>query len=323
MPLDDLVKTIEELKERIAQHRPMLRQSEASTRYILIDPLLRKLGWDTEDANKVRPEFTGIGGGRADYALFGSIAQDKPAAMLEAKPLGTTITTAVVDQAFRYCYPEGINYMIISNGDNWRLYDLHTGGLALNEREVESFSLSINDDDAFRCALKLMMIWRTNLESGIAVPAGEPLLTPGVDAQEGFQFENLGPAGTVGPEMANWIPLDELRSVVSRQPPSRIRFSNGEEREIRRWWHVLFETAESLVRSGLLTRDVCPIRHGRTRYLVHNLPQHSNGTPFNNHRTLSNGLFLDSPYDANGLLNGARFLIERFGQDPSSVSIHD
>ena len=46
-----------------------LRQSEALTRATLIDPLLRELGWDTEDPALVAPEYR-LGRGYADYALL-------------------------------------------------------------------------------------------------------------------------------------------------------------------------------------------------------------------------------------------------------------
>ena len=47
--LDELVGTIETLKARISEHRSILQASEAQTRLSLIDPLLRALGWDTDD----------------------------------------------------------------------------------------------------------------------------------------------------------------------------------------------------------------------------------------------------------------------------------
>ena len=49
MPLDDLFTLIHELRERIDAHGAALRQNEALTRYALIDPLLRALGWNTAD----------------------------------------------------------------------------------------------------------------------------------------------------------------------------------------------------------------------------------------------------------------------------------
>ena len=57
MILESLLELVETLKARIDTHGDQLRKSEALTRYALIDPLLRELGWDTEDPNRslVRP----------------------------------------------------------------------------------------------------------------------------------------------------------------------------------------------------------------------------------------------------------------------------
>ena len=55
MPLESLLELVETLRERIITHRAVLSQSEALTRYALIDPLLRELGWDTEDPTMVDP----------------------------------------------------------------------------------------------------------------------------------------------------------------------------------------------------------------------------------------------------------------------------
>ena len=60
---------VQKLQGRIDSHGPMFRQNEALTRYALVDPLLRALGWDTENPTVVIPEFS-TGEGRADYALL-------------------------------------------------------------------------------------------------------------------------------------------------------------------------------------------------------------------------------------------------------------
>ena len=57
MPLESLLTLVEKLRERIDDHAPLLRQNEALTRYTLIDPLLRELGWDTENPTLVIPEY--------------------------------------------------------------------------------------------------------------------------------------------------------------------------------------------------------------------------------------------------------------------------
>jgi len=47
MPLENLIQLIETLQQRIQQHGDALRQSAMLTRYVLVDPLLRGLDWDT------------------------------------------------------------------------------------------------------------------------------------------------------------------------------------------------------------------------------------------------------------------------------------
>ena len=49
MPLESLHSLVETLKERIQDHSDALSVNETLTRYALIDPLLRELGWDTAD----------------------------------------------------------------------------------------------------------------------------------------------------------------------------------------------------------------------------------------------------------------------------------
>ena len=54
--LDNLIEIIKKLRERIERYRNLLEKNEMLTRYILIDPLLRVLGWDIENPEQVRLE---------------------------------------------------------------------------------------------------------------------------------------------------------------------------------------------------------------------------------------------------------------------------
>jgi len=64
----DIVELVNKLRSKIEKHGDLLQNNETLTRYALIDPLLRALGWDTEDPEQVVPEFT-TEAGRPDYAL--------------------------------------------------------------------------------------------------------------------------------------------------------------------------------------------------------------------------------------------------------------
>jgi len=88
MGLDELIRELESVREKISKFRQDLEGSEALTRYALVDPVLRALGWDVFDPEKVRPEFP-TEQGRPDYAL---LWEGKPLIMVEVKSLHANLS---------------------------------------------------------------------------------------------------------------------------------------------------------------------------------------------------------------------------------------
>ena len=230
MLIDDLVTTIETLQQRIVQYKDELGSSEALTRYVLINPLLRALGWNLEDPAQVRPEYGGVGGGLADYALFGDGAAGKPAVILEAKSLDTVLSSTVVNQAFQYCFQLGIVHMVITDGNRWRCFDLLTPGLAIREREIKSITLTA--EPAYKLALQLLLLWRPNLASGEPVAASEPVLSTEQATPDSQSTNTQQPATDAPPSPSDegWTSLAELQNVTGRPPPSVIRLPDGAEK---------------------------------------------------------------------------------------------
>ncbi len=72
------------------EFHPELQKSEALTRYVLIDPVLRALGWNTSDPDQVRPEFP-TETGSPDYGL---LIEGKPLVTVEAKALAKNLGAA-------------------------------------------------------------------------------------------------------------------------------------------------------------------------------------------------------------------------------------
>ena len=71
---------------------------------MLIDPLLRELGWDVSNPEAVQLEYK-VGDQRADYALMSGdqpVDDDQPVAVIEAKPLGSSLKDRVIGQALAY-----------------------------------------------------------------------------------------------------------------------------------------------------------------------------------------------------------------------------
>ena len=132
--MEDLLKLIDSLRERIRSHQVALQRNEALTRSVLIDPLLRALGWNTEDPTQVMPEFRipSERDKRADYALFAH--SDVPVVIVEAKRLGESLTEAA-SQAAKYCTLDGYESFAVTDGRQWTLYGTRRPG-ALEEKRM-------------------------------------------------------------------------------------------------------------------------------------------------------------------------------------------
>lgn len=172
MPLDDLLETIETLQGRIRDHGSLLGQNEIRTRYALIDPLLRALGWDVANPQEVVPEQD-ASGGRADYAL---LKNGQPEVMVEAKKLGRSVGDGL-DQAIAYCVGKGTPYFCVTDGDTWEVYETFRR-VPTGEKVITQFKIT-RDDPAEIC-LKALALWHPSVANG-QVRVGQ---TPVVDAAD-------------------------------------------------------------------------------------------------------------------------------------------
>ena len=184
MGLDDLVARIELLQARIRSHKDVLRENETRTRMALIDPLMHALGWDVSDPGVVRPEYK-VSGGWADYALLRP--DGLPAATVEAKKLGDSLASHRM-QMLNYANAAGIDYAGLTDGDHWELYNVFKPVPLEGKRILE---VSITDDPAHESALKLLLLWRPNLESGQPVRARAPILVE--DRRPGGRWPGTAP----------------------------------------------------------------------------------------------------------------------------------
>ena len=131
--------------------------SEWQTRYYLVDPLLRALGWDTSCPQEVRVEWPipgpgrmrpqnalgpGTGQqlpnrGRVDYALFAPESSSDlehlyvPRALIEVKGRRVNLPVALSDQLARYVrgWPEMAGLAVMTNGMVWHFYEVQGGRL--------------------------------------------------------------------------------------------------------------------------------------------------------------------------------------------------
>ena len=317
MILESLLELVETLKARIDEHGDQLRKSEALTRYALIDPLLRELGWDTENPSLVIPEYQSDHG-RADYALLG---EGIPVMMVEAKKLGTQLQDSVLGQGIQYCLMEGTSYFSVTDGQRWEVYETHRQ-VPINEKQVVGFDLK--NHAAAEVCLKALALWRSSVQSGHVAAAQQSVVAPPEVSPVPSQ-----PPVTYDPSVSlddghEWHPLTQITAATGQKPPVELRFPDGSSAQTEYWYSLTVEVARWLIGREILGASNCPIMMGNnpraTRYMVHTQPVHSNGFQFSRFNEV-NGLYVEVDASQPELISRTKYLIDQVGQDPAQFSV--
>ena len=318
MPLESLLKLVETLRGRISAHRAALSQSEALTRYALIDPLLRELGWDTSDPTMVIPEYKS-GAGRADYAL---LRDGHPAIMVEAKSLGTLLDDSVRIQVLGYCMMVGTNHFSVTNGARWEIYDTRREG-PIDEKRV--VALDLTGTSVSEACLRALALWRPSVQSGIVAEGSSPVLTPALEIDS--SPASVPVAETTPPVVhydkaltqQGWQGLSNVSWRKGHSKPAEIQFPDNSSVTVSTWNSLMIEPVRWLIKSNFLTGNRCPIPHGQ-RYLVSTGPNHSTGKPMEAAK-LVDALYVETNYSARDCLRNAQIIIDHVGQDPAQFKV--
>jgi len=218
--MQSLLKVLEQIRQHIEVHGGRLSSNEMLTRYALIDPLLRTLGWDTEDPDQVEPEFS-VQKGRPDYALR---HEGQPFILIEAKPLGSNLSEAR-DDGFRYCWQNRVPFYVITDGNVWELHDLREMG------GKQIFKACLTEDNLGDFTRKLLAIWRPAMP--VVQPSSIVLIEP---------IPRLRPS----PQQLKYsLSLRELQIKVKpgQKPPERLIFPNGSVQRLESWRDLLVSVA--------------------------------------------------------------------------------
>ena len=309
MLLESLLECVSKIRECIEAHGPSLRRSEAQTRYALIDPLLRELGWDTQDPALVVPEYQS-GKVRADYALLGG---GSPAMMVEAKSLDTPLGD-VVRQGIGYCLEEGTPHFAVTDGSHWEVYETHRP-VPIDQKRVVSFDLQ--SQSTAEVCLQALALWRPAVQSGHVAPGQAPVVGQLEEASEPV------PPPTSVLDEHEWQPFTEVTAIKGKSPVE-ILFPDSHQTQIKNWAEALLESVRWLMDKGVLNANQCPImgtsNPSAHRYMVHTQPVHSNGAPFT-YPFEMNGLYIERNDNHKALVNKTRAIIEHVGQNPAQFKV--
>ena len=307
MLLESLLECVNEIRKRIDEHGAALRRSEALTRYALIDPLLRELGWDTQDPALVVPEYQS-GKVRADYAL---VSGDRPVIMVEAKSLDTPLQD-VVRQGIGYCLEEGTPHFAVTDGRHWEVYETHRP-VPIDEKRVVSFDLQ-GPSTADVC-LQALALWRSSVQEGCVRPGVAPVVV-----SKPTQPEPPPPP----PPPHDWTSLLELEPESGGAKPIEVMFPDGSTGGLSSWRSMLVKVTDWLIREGHLTAGRCPVPYSdqSKRYIVGTMPIHADGSQFSESGQVRVGSFhVDTHHSAKGTAKVTRTVIEHAGQDPTQFRV--
>jgi predicted type IV restriction endonuclease len=148
------------VKNVIDSHADKLTNNELLTRYSLIDPLLRQLGWDILNPEEVIPGYS-INKLFSDYAIFKNKAK-QPFIIIEAKCLKKPLIDKT--QIGSYIANRTARFAIFTDGAIWKLFDFHIQAKDdPNERIV--LEVNILDEPDNIVGLKLFCLSKENLFS--------------------------------------------------------------------------------------------------------------------------------------------------------------
>ena len=173
----DLEQTIKLVCGRLMctdEYSKIFRVSEGATRYALIDPILRALGWDVNDPTQVIAEYPPRNEGenqRADYALMDN--KGKPFVLIEAKNLGGSLNQKQV-QDYSDLINRRVKYGLVTNGHIWKAYDLQDS----RGNNQTMLDIAISNEDTVQCAKGLWSLSRNHLLDGGEIKQMSPLPKP-------------------------------------------------------------------------------------------------------------------------------------------------
>ena len=159
--LQPLTDAITKVRAAITKYEPKLSKDETKTRYLLIDPILRALGWDVSILEDVEVEYITLESKRVDYALLSS--DQDPLVLVEAKRLNEPHESKNLSQLLMYCVEAGVRYGVLTDGNEWQMYDTSAVKPLREKRTMYVVLTSHQPADAARILLDL---WKNFVRDG-------------------------------------------------------------------------------------------------------------------------------------------------------------
>lgn len=163
---DDLISFLDNVKN----NRRFSTYNEDQTKMAIIQPILRRLGWDVENVDEVTPEFS-VENRRVDFALC---LKGRSAVFIEAKKTSEDLESQNhQEQLLDYSFRQGVEIAVLTNGITWSLF-LPRAGVEWKSRKF--YTIDIIEQESAEAASKFVdLLSKVSVESGKAVQNAESL----------------------------------------------------------------------------------------------------------------------------------------------------
>ncbi|MBF9221823.1 hypothetical protein [Hymenobacter ruricola] len=318
-PLAGLHQVLLTVRASAQVHAEMLRKSEAATRAALIEPVLRALGWDTENVQMVEPEKTINTAWRADYALNNSAG--KIDLLLEAKCLGSNLEKfAVVQQLLSYAFGFDVLKVVLSDGINWHFYREFKPG-----HSASDFHFNLLEDDTIYCALQLIQ-WLDAAQSGhgITTVSSGPAKSNSsalVSTKDVAQAQQARIAVLKKNRNDDFTDLAQLHlpSLKPGQKPEKLRLPNGNINSVFTWKDILLEVCCLVLATNPNLHLPLPDKAGKKRFLISNTKPEKGSSTLASYNGQS--VFIGTHYSAADCVANALYALSQLPANQKKVSL--
>jgi len=176
--------------------------NEAQTEFIVIDPLLKRMGYSPLEI--LKRSHDGVANNFPDYTILGNKPQKW---FLEAKRLDFNLQDGEAAQAVNYANNQGAEWAVLTNGRKWYIYNAHLPK-PLPEKRVLQIEDLFSDEQA------IQILWLLSKPSIL-----------NNDLQEAWLFQQL--TGLVDDQLKT--PNSELREVIRRLGTETTKFAITDE----------------------------------------------------------------------------------------------
>jgi hypothetical protein len=313
-PLSNLSDVLRQSNASAKLYQTTLKTNEAATRAVLVDPVLRALGWDTANTDMVEVEKT-LGQARADYALYDRNAAVK--IIIEAKSLSANLNHPnTVMSLVNYAFTFKLQDIFLTDGLIWHHFtNFQPGNVIANK------ILDMAHDDPIECAAYLVQwldaakFWPdeqtldtlahqvTQLENTVATLQRDLALLQSVTPPATGQIVStpvIASSSNASAGISTFVELDQIDTTLG-QKPTQLRLPDGTILKIGKWKDVLRECCKL----ALATNPAIPIpfadKSGR-KVALFNTVKPATGISYVTEQYNGQTVYIYVNYDANNCI---------------------